>query len=80
VARQNLAVLYGELADWPHAEGQWRHIVHDMPAYRTAWQGLAETLLRQEKRAEAGQALRRLLELEPDNASAQHNLRLLAGT
>jgi len=80
VARQNLAVLYGDLGDWPHAEAQWRHIVHDMPGYRTAWQGLAETLLRQEKRAEAEQALRRLLELEPDNASAQHSLRLLAGT
>jgi GT2 family glycosyltransferase/tetratricopeptide (TPR) repeat protein/2-polyprenyl-3-methyl-5-hydroxy-6-metoxy-1,4-benzoquinol methylase/glycosyltransferase involved in cell wall biosynthesis len=44
-ARQNLALVYADLGDWPRAEEQWRQIVAERPDYRAGWRGLADVML-----------------------------------
>jgi tetratricopeptide (TPR) repeat protein len=45
-ARQNLAVVAGDMGDLAEAERWWREVVREMPRYRPGWRGLAETLVR----------------------------------
>lgn len=52
-ARQNLALAYQDMDDWPAAEKEWRAVTEEMPGYPPGWSGLGEVLLRQGKVAEA---------------------------
>lgn len=52
-ARQNLAVVLGELGEWDRAEAQWRAATVEDPGYRPGWRGLGETLIRVGKFEEA---------------------------
>ena len=52
-ARQNLAVLANDMGDLAEAERQWREVVREVPRYRQGWRGLAETVLRGRRFAEA---------------------------
>jgi tetratricopeptide (TPR) repeat protein len=49
LARQNLALACGDANDLPAAEAEWRALIQEMPAYKPAWRGLADVLLRQQK-------------------------------
>ncbi len=52
-ARQNLAVVYGEMGRLDAAEQEWRAVVSEMPAYRVGWRGLVDILLRRGRLEEA---------------------------
>jgi tetratricopeptide (TPR) repeat protein len=45
-ARQNLAVVLGEMGRHDLAEREWRHIIAEVPLYRDGWRGLGETLVK----------------------------------
>ena len=60
-ARQNLAVVLGDLGDLAEAEEQWRRVVAEVPGYRPGWRGLGETLIRRGRFAEAESVAERLL-------------------
>jgi GT2 family glycosyltransferase/tetratricopeptide (TPR) repeat protein/2-polyprenyl-3-methyl-5-hydroxy-6-metoxy-1,4-benzoquinol methylase len=59
--RQNLALVYADMGDWPHAEEQWRQVIAEAPRYRQGWRGLGEVLLRQGKLGDAEELAGRLL-------------------
>jgi GT2 family glycosyltransferase/tetratricopeptide (TPR) repeat protein/2-polyprenyl-3-methyl-5-hydroxy-6-metoxy-1,4-benzoquinol methylase len=61
-ARQNLAVVAGDMGDLAEAERQWRHVTREVPHYRPGWRGLGETLVRAGRFAEAESLAARLLE------------------
>jgi tetratricopeptide (TPR) repeat protein len=61
-ARQNLAVVSGDLGDLAEAERQWREVTREAPGYRPGWRGLGETLVRGGRFAEAQALAERLLE------------------
>ena len=44
-ARQNLAVVYGDMGDWAAAADQWRQVVAEVPDYAPGWRGLGEAYL-----------------------------------
>jgi tetratricopeptide (TPR) repeat protein len=52
-ARQNLAVVAGDLGDFAEAERQWREVTLEAPKYRAGWRGLAETMIRCGRSAKA---------------------------
>jgi len=52
-ARQNLAVVYGELGDLDRAEEAWRAVTKEAPSYRLGWRGFGEFLVRRKKLDEA---------------------------
>ncbi|HLN32178.1 MAG TPA: FkbM family methyltransferase [Gemmataceae bacterium] len=60
--RQNLAVVYEDMGNLARAEEEWRKVTNDMPRYRAGWQGLGETLLKQEKLDGAFELAQRLQE------------------
>ena len=60
-ARQNLAVVLGDLGDLAGAEEPWRRVVGEVPGYRPGWRGLGETLIRRGQFAEADAVAARLL-------------------
>ena len=53
MARQNLAVVATKMGDLAEAERQWREVVREAPRYRQGWRGLGETLIQEQKLAEA---------------------------
>jgi GT2 family glycosyltransferase/SAM-dependent methyltransferase/tetratricopeptide (TPR) repeat protein len=73
-ALHNLAIVYGDMARPDQAEEQWRAIIARIPGYRPAWRGLADVLLKQGQLGEAATALRRLVECDPRDAAACHDL------
>ena len=52
-AHQNLAVLANDVGDLAEAERQRREVVREVPRYRQGWRGLAETVLRGRRFADA---------------------------
>jgi hypothetical protein len=42
-----------DMGDLASAEEQWRRVITDVPNYEPGWRGLAETLLRMGRNAEA---------------------------
>jgi GT2 family glycosyltransferase/tetratricopeptide (TPR) repeat protein/2-polyprenyl-3-methyl-5-hydroxy-6-metoxy-1,4-benzoquinol methylase len=52
-ARQNLAIVYGDMGNLDEAERQWRQVVSEMPHYRAGWRGLGEILIRAGRLQEA---------------------------
>ncbi len=56
-ARQNLAVIFGELGDWPAAEEQWRQVVAEVPAYAPGWRGWSDCALRRQDLQSVNQLL-----------------------
>jgi tetratricopeptide (TPR) repeat protein len=60
-ARQNLAVVYTDMGDLEQAEREWRQVTQAMPGYRPGWRGLAEVLLRRDRRLEAAEVAERCL-------------------
>ncbi|MFI5455270.1 MAG: glycosyltransferase [Isosphaerales bacterium] len=52
-ARHNLAVVANDMGDLAEAERQWCEVVREVPKYRQGWRGLAETLIRGGRLAEA---------------------------
>lgn len=59
-ARQNLALVYQDLGELEQAAEQWRLVMAEKPAYRAAWNGLSEVLLRQQRYAALGDLARKL--------------------
>jgi GT2 family glycosyltransferase/tetratricopeptide (TPR) repeat protein len=59
LGRHNLALTLGQMGKHRAAEEQWRLAVKDAPGYEPGWLGLAESLRRQGKVAEANQAVKR---------------------
>ena len=53
IARRNLAVLATSMGDLAEAERQWREVVREAPRYRQGWRGLGETLIQEQRLAEA---------------------------
>jgi len=64
-ARHNLALVYDDMGRLDEAEQQWRLIVHDVPAYATAWHNLGTLLARLGRCGEAVDAFRKSLEIRP---------------
>ena len=52
-ARQNLAVVLGEMGRFDAAEQQWRAVVSEVPTYRAGWRGLVDSLLHRGRLEEA---------------------------
>ena len=52
-ARHNLAVVATRMGDLAEAERQWKEVVREAPRYRQGWRGLGETLVQEQKLAEA---------------------------
>jgi GT2 family glycosyltransferase/tetratricopeptide (TPR) repeat protein/2-polyprenyl-3-methyl-5-hydroxy-6-metoxy-1,4-benzoquinol methylase len=52
-ARQNLAVVAADLGDLAEAERRWREVIREVPQHRVGWRGLAETMIRGGRLAEA---------------------------
>jgi O-antigen biosynthesis protein len=73
-ARQNLAVVAGDMGDFAEAERQWRQVVEEMPAYRAGWRGLGDALTRGGRLAEAEALAERML-AQPSNRAEGHLLR-----
>jgi tetratricopeptide (TPR) repeat protein len=55
-ARQNLAIVATSLGDLAEAERQWAEVVREAPHYRQGWRGLGETLLQEQRFADAERA------------------------
>jgi tetratricopeptide (TPR) repeat protein len=60
-ARQNLAVIYGELGDSDRAEEAWRAVTKEAPEYRLGWRGYGEFLVRYRKIDEAAAVATQLI-------------------
>lgn len=67
-ARHNLASVYLDKNDPQRAEAQWRQVIDEIPAYRPAWRGLGDALVRQNKLAE--------LEVVAEQLGADQSLRV----
>lgn len=45
-ARQNLAIVYGDMGEWTAAADQWRQVVAEAADYAPGWRGLGEAYVR----------------------------------
>ena len=67
-ARQNLAVLATSMGDLAEAERQWREVVREAPRYRQGWRGLGETLIQEQRLADAEKIADELMKNAPVRA------------
>ena len=53
MAHQNLAVVATDMGDLAEAERRWTEVVREAPHYRQGWRGLGDTLIREQRLADA---------------------------
>jgi tetratricopeptide (TPR) repeat protein len=70
-AQQQVGALAARSGDQAAAEQHYRTAVNSDPSLTTAWIGLASTLAAESKLAEAQDALKTALRLDPENTQAQ---------
>ncbi len=74
-ARQNLAIVYGDMGDWAAAAEQWQQVVAEVPDYAAGWRGLGEAYVRLGRM----DAVRQLIDRMEQNRSLAPEICLLRG-
>ncbi len=80
IAHRQLGYLAFNDGDFATAETHFRHAVEAAPTFADAWVSLAATLASESRPEEAVQAVKRALEIEPQNANALELQKELANT
>jgi len=70
VAHRQLGYLAFNGGDFPTAEAHFRHAVEAAPSFADAWVSLAATLASESRPQDAEEAVKRALEIDPQNANA----------
>ena len=68
MAHQNLAIVATDMGDLGEAERQWAEVVREAPRYRPGWRGMGDTLIREQRLADAEKLAGELMQDGPLHA------------
>jgi tetratricopeptide (TPR) repeat protein len=80
MAHQNLAVVATDMGDLAEAERRWSEVICEAPKYRQGWRGLGDTLIREQRLADAEKLAAELAQdgaLRPEGLLLKSRLGLL---